>query len=189
MANNLILSQSQRATLQGLVDQYAQQYPANDNVSVSPILQQAYNAINTWIQDALAIDPTSVDSATQLFFRLAVDVNRNALVPASTYIRTATREGLKQTPGRDFGDDAIQRTSNRIALSIFRDLARKGQLPASIDDLIRLDVTGAIVDGGQTWGGWAGALFYMTPRVGPDDGVKGPGSNCSSFESFTEPTI
>ena len=168
MANNLQFSQLQLDALQQLIDEYNTQDPNHSSVSVSSILKQAYDDINLWIQQALSTNPNSIDSATQLFFKNAVNVNQNVPTSSSNlYIRTATEAGLQIPPTGDASGAAIQRTSNRIALTIVQDLVSKRGLPTQVDELIKLDVTGAVTRGGQTWGGWAGALFYMLPKVGP----------------------
>ncbi len=163
MANNLVFSQTQIDEIQANLNLYKAEFPNNDSTLISPILEQIYLQINEWIEEAL---PTAVDEDTRLFFRLALEVNQNVAGPANTFIRTATEEGLRQTPNGDFSASAIQRTSNRIAVSIFDDLIDRGRLPQKVDDLVSFDVSGAIEFGGQTWGGWAGALFYMTCKVG-----------------------
>ena len=149
MANQMIFTQQQLQLIRDLRDAGPANFP------------EVYNRIYEWIQP----NP-NVDDQSKLFFRFAVEVNNNAPTPSNLYIRTVTRLGL-EADGKDASPTKIQEISNAIAVGIFSQILVDGGLPP-LNTIIRLDVTGAIQQGGQTWGGWGGSLFFLPERVGPN---------------------
>jgi len=125
---------------------------------------QAYNKMSEWIGSS-----PNVDDQTKLFFRLAGEVNADLNTSANRYIRTITRLGLELSPGADSSNEAIQATSNQIAIAIFTQIINGGGVLPQLATIIRNDVTTAITNGKLTWGGWGGAVFFLSERVGPKE--------------------
>ena len=158
MAIQVIFSQSQLDQLQSFVG------------GQPPDFQGAYAAVNSWIQPPLPAGQPGVDDKTKNFFLLAPQVNANANTAANKYIRRVTIFGLQQGGNGNAGftptSAFLQNTSDNIAANIFRQIRQSGGIDQFVD-IIRIDVSGAIKEGKQTWGGWGGALFYASERVGP----------------------
>lgn len=95
-------------------------------------------------------------------------------------------------PAGSSSDASIQRTSSAIADAVATQIIADAGI-GQLGDFLRLDVGNAITNGGQTWGGWGGSLFFLPERAGPANQsvakmiFSGPGSTdeISKFEKVT----